>query len=225
MLLSVLVVGGLTSFTVAGTYASLTAESTNHNATISSGTLVLSNTVKIGTTTGSACFSYGSTTNSKSCDPLVLSSTVQYPGGSVSYAYVTIANTGSVPAGSLALYMPNCTVATTSGATTVGGGNPCTTIANGLAMYVEETDSSFTTTSPTATCKFPTISASLCTLTAGSFGFMHTKGSATTTYSLGEGLAAGQIRYYIVAFQLPSTAANNLQGEQANFDLTWLASQ
>jgi hypothetical protein len=218
VLLSTLVVGGLSTFTIAGTFATLNSESSNRNSTISSGTLVLSD--KVGA--ASTCFSYTSTTNSGACSALVTTGSAQYPGGTAITADVTITNGGSIAASNLALYMPACSKTTTTGAT-AGGGNPCTVLANGLAMYVEETDSAFTT--GTAVCKFPAASASPCSLMGGSFSFMAGKSASTTAFSLAEGLTVGQTRYYIVALQLPTAADNTLQGEQANFDLTWLASQ
>jgi hypothetical protein len=220
VLLSVLVVGGLSTFTIAGTFASLTSESSNRAGSVASGTLALSDTVGAGTT----CFSYTSSTNSGGCSSLVTTGSVQYPGGTVVTANVAIKNEGSIGASNLALYMPSCSKTTTAGATVVGGGNPCTIVANGLALYVEEaTSSSFT--AATSACKFPIASASPCTATAGSFAYLAGKTTSSTAFSLAEGLTAGTTRYYIVGFQLPTAADNTLQGEQANFDLTWLASQ
>lgn len=213
VLLSFLVVGGLSMFSLAGTFATLTTESSNRTATIQSGSLTLSNLVG----SGSACLSYTSTTNSKSCDALFTSATLVYPGQSQT-VHVTVQNTGSVAGSNLSLYMPTCTSQTSPGAPSPGGGNPCA--SGGDALTISETDSSFAN----PTCVFPT-SGGTCPVLAGTLSFMAGKNDTSHLFSLNEGLAAGQTRYYTVTLQLPTDAANSLQGEAAQFDLTWLLSQ
>ncbi|HVU76161.1 MAG TPA: hypothetical protein VHC67_01170 [Gaiellaceae bacterium] len=218
VLLSMLVVGGLSMFTIAGTFASLNSESSNAHGTIQSGTLTLGN--KVGT--ASACFSYTAATNDNAgCDALFTSSTLQYPGGAAYTAHVTVSNTGSIAGSNLALYMPSCNgsgVTASPGAPSPGGGNPCA--AGGLQLTIAETDSSFANPS----CVFPNFGGA-CVVAANTLAFMATKKDTAHLYSLNEGLAVGQTRYYTISLQLPSTAANSLQGEEAVFDLTWLLSQ
>ena len=213
VLLSFLVVGGLSMFSLAGTFATLTSESANRSATIQSGSLTLSNLVG----SGSTCFSYTSTTNSKSCDALFSSSTLVYPGQSQS-VHVTVTNSGTIAGSNLSLYMPTCTAAASPGAPSPGGGNPCA--SGGPALTISETNSSWASPS----CVFPTFGGT-CTYTAGTLYFMSTKKDTSHLYSLNEGLAVGQTRYFVISLQLPTAAANTLQGEQAQFDLTWLVSQ
>jgi hypothetical protein len=221
VLLSALVVGGLSCFTLASTFALLTAESTNTNGSVSSGTLYLGN---LPSTSASTCFSYNGALPSTSpnvnaaCDALA-GSAVVYPGGAAATAKVAISNPGSVSGATLALYMPSCVAVNTSGAPSPGTGNPCTT--GGLELTIAETDSSW---NPTR-CAYPQTSGS-CTFIANTLNALATtKNSSTSMYSLSEGLAAGQTRYFLISMELPSSAANTLQGRAAQFNLTWNLSQ
>jgi hypothetical protein len=221
VLLSALVVGGLSCFTLASTFALLTAESTNANGSVSSGTLYLGN---LPSTSSSTCFSYNGTSPSTSpnsnaaCNPLT-GSAVMYPGGSAATAKVAISNPGTVSGNTLALYMPSCAAANTSGAPSPGTGNPCTT--GGLELTIAETDASWTP----QRCVYPQTSGT-CSFLANTLNALATtKNSSTSMYGLGEGLAAGQTRYFLISMELPSTAANTLQGRAAQFNLTWNLSQ
>ena len=74
-------------------------------------------------------------------------------------------------------------------------------------------------------CRFPETTGT-CAFFANTLNTLATtKNSSTSMYGLGEGLAASQTRYFVIAMALPSTAANNLQGEAAQFNLTWNLSQ
>jgi hypothetical protein len=141
-----------------------------------------------------------------------------YPG-TLASAKVTIANDGSLDPSALTVYMGNCTQAGSPGApayTSPGAGaNPCG--LNGLQFYVQETNSSWTPT----TCWFPS-GTTTCALAASTlYSFANTYKSAGNLLNLGPGPAHGQSRYFIVGVELPSTASNSLQGQQAQFSLTW----
>ena len=226
VLLSLLVVGGLSCFTLASTFALFTTEVTNANGSISSGTLYLGNQPS---TSGGMCFSYNGTLNSNtSCSPLT-GSAVVYPGGSAATANITVTNGGTVPGSTLALYMPSCSTATTTGAPSPGGGNPCTT--GGLEVEIMETGSNFSTANcgtsmnTACNCRYPETSGT-CAFLANTLNTLATtKNSSSSMYALGKGLDVGQIRYFVIAMALPSSAANNLQGEAAQFNLTWNLSQ
>ena len=215
VLLSMMVVGSLTFFTLAGTYAALNSETANKNATVASGTLVLGNKVA----SGSTCFSYSATDNSNaSCDALFSSAGLNYPGVAATVD-VTITNNGTVPASSLAVYMPSCTTVASPGAPSPGGGDMCAT--GGPMMYIDESNSSFTSHS----CVYPTTGGT-CAFSANTLNYLAAvKNGPTSTYPLPGTLAAGASRYFIIGMELPSTAANALQGEAAQFDLTWNVSQ
>jgi hypothetical protein len=213
MLLSLSVVGAVSCFTITGTFALLNSETQNNGGKISSGTLTFSNKVN----TNAACYSYGagSTTNvNNSCDSLFVGTTQMYPGTAITQK-VTITNDGSLNASSLSVFMPNCTVVTTPGAPTPGGGNPCA--SGGAQIYIQEANSSFTPTS----CVFPTTGGT-CAFTANTLSYFATvANTAASSYSLGAGPSAGSSRYFIVGMQLPVGASNTLQGEEALFGLTW----
>lgn len=213
MLLSMSVVGAVSCFTITGTYALLNSETQNNRGRISSGTLTFSNKVS----TNSACYSYGagSTGNvNAACDALFSSATLMYPGTPVTQR-VTIANDGSIDGGSLSIFMPSCTAVTSPGAPAPGGGNPCA--AGGAQIYIQETDSSFTPTS----CVFPTTGGT-CAFAANTMSYLASvANTAASAYALGTGPAHGASRYFVIGMQLPSTASNALQGEEALFSLTW----
>jgi len=217
ILMSLLVVGALSSLTAASTYALMNTESTNVLNTASSGTLTLSNTVN----SGSACFSYGagSTGNTNpGCDALFTSATLNYPGTPVT-AKVKIKDDGSLDVGTLSIAMSPCAVAATPGAPAPGGGNPCDAAGDNFAL--QETDSSW---NPTF-CWYPDYSAGACTVSAGTLNYFSTNAPPANPYNLSLGYPSGPVhaatRYFQVIVQLPTGASNTLQGEAAVFTLNW----
>ncbi len=215
VLASLIVVGGLSSLTVGGTFAVLNSQESNAQGSIASGTLTLSNVVNAGT----ACFSYGGPASpgnvNTTCQALYTSASQNYPGVPIT-AQVTIADNGSLDASDLSVYMPGCTNTVTPGAPAPGGGDPCA--ASGAQFYLQETNSSFVATN----CWFPTVAAGSCAFVANSlFVFKSNFIASTSALDLGAGPAHGQSRYFVVGMQLPSNAGNTLQGQAAQFGLTW----
>jgi hypothetical protein len=231
LLALLITVGGVSSVTVSGTYALLSAQETNGSSTISTGTLTLGNTVNAGTT----CFSYGSGSSgnvNNACSPLMTSSTLQYPGGAPATAQVEIKNNGSINASRLTVYMPSCVMGTSpTAAGHANGGNPCVelftggTTPAGLVLTIEETTAAWA--SPK--CVYPVALAAACTTdpawaadSGNSFGifaqYVTTSGSSI---DLGSGPKIDQTRYFKVGVSLPATATNTLQGQMATFALTW----
>jgi hypothetical protein len=214
VLLSFVVLGLLSFLTVTSAFALLNSETRNTGGKIASGTLTFSNKVNAGT----VCLSYNGPASpgnaNTSCNALYTSSTLMYPGTPAT-AQVTIANNGSLDASDLSVYMPSCTAVTSPGAPTPGGADPCGVA--GAQFYIQETNSSFTPT----TCKYPA-AAGTCSFNANSlFFFKASANSAPNAFDLGSGPAHAQSRYFIVGMQLPTTAGNTLQGEEALFSLTW----
>lgn len=214
VLATLLLIGGLSSVTVGGTFALLTSRESNAKSSIASGTLTLSNVVN----TGSACFSYGGPASpanvNAACQALFTSATQNYPGTPLT-AKVTITNNGSLDASDLSVYMPSCTNGVTPGAPAPGGGNPCG--AGGAQFYLQETDASWAPT----TCRFPN-AVGACAFTTNSLFIVAANFSTIgSPLDLGAGPAHGQARYFIVGMQLPSNASNTLQGQAAQFGLTW----
>jgi hypothetical protein len=213
VLLSLIVLGGLSCFTLTSAFALLNGESRNIGSAISSGTLTFSNKVNL----GSLCYSYTGPSSSGNvntgCDALFSSATQMYPGTAAT-SRVTIANNGSLAA-NLSVYMPSCTAAATPAAPSPGGADPCGVA--GAQFYIQETDSSFNATS----CKYPA-AAGTCTFAANTlFFFKSSANSAPTAFDLGSGPAQSQSRYFVIGMQLPTNASNALQGEEALFGLTW----
>ena len=214
-LLTALVIGGLGSFTIAGTFAVLSSETSNGKATLASGTLTFGN--KVGS--ASTCFSYGGAASpgnvNAACTALFTSATQLYPNVE-SAATVQIVNNGSLDATALSVYMPTCTNGNTPGAPSPGAGNPCA--AGGLQMYVQETDSVGTATK----CWYPLVAAGACSWFGDTLSlFVGNYATLTSALALGSGPVHGATRYFKLGVELPIGASNTLQGRSATFDLTW----
>jgi hypothetical protein len=214
VLASLIVIGALSSVTAGGTFALLNSQESNALTNVATGTLTFSNTVD----TGTACFSYGgpaspSNTN-VACSAFFTSATQNYPGVPL-IARLTLTNNGSLDISHLSVYMPSCTNGTTPGAPTPGGGNPCA--AGGAQFYIQETTSGFAATN----CLYPA-AAGACAFGTDSLSIFATNANSTATaLDLGAGPAHAQARYFVIGMQLPSNASNTLQGQAAQFGLTW----
>jgi hypothetical protein len=215
ILASLIVVGALSSVTATGTFALLTSQESNAGSTVASGTLTFDN--KVGS--GTACFSYTGPASpgnvNSSCQALLTSSTLNYPGVAIAPVNVTITNDGSLDAADLSVYMPSCTPGATPGAPSPGGADPCAT--GGAEFYIQETTSSGTP----ITCWFPS-GTTTCAFAANALHvFASNVNSTTSALDLGGGPAHGQARYFQIGMELPAGASNALQGEEAVFGLTW----
>ncbi len=211
-LASMIVVGSMSFLTITGTFAIMSSDVKNRSS-IASGTLTFSNTVG----TGTACYSFNGPLNANpSCDALLNPSTLMYPGGLAS-AKVTIANNGSLTPSALSVYMGNCTQASSPGAPsyTSGGANPCG--LNGLQFFVQETDSSWTPTK----CWFPSGTTTCALVDNTLYAFANTYKSSVNLLNLGTGPTNGQSRYFLIGMELPTHASNSLQGQEAQFSMTW----
>jgi predicted ribosomally synthesized peptide with SipW-like signal peptide len=215
ILASLIAIGALSSVTVTGTFALLSSQETSTGSSVASGTLTFSNTVG----TGTACLSYSGPASpgnvNTGCDALITSATLNYPGVALTPVKVTIANNGSLDAASLSVYMPSCTAAATPGAPSPGGANPCA--AGGAQFTIQETNSAGVATA----CRYPSGPVT-CVFSANSLQlFAANANTVTSAVNLGSGPAHGQSRYFLIGLELPSTAGNALQGEEAVFALTW----
>ena len=163
MLMSVIVVGVLASFTVDGTFAIFNGKTKNASS-IASGSILMANSVG----GGANCYSDLTATSmnvNTSCTqlfstgllyPITTSTPPTPPQTTVAYGDVTITSSGLPLSGgnptastlpsTLAVYMPNCDPSTTTGAGYVGGTNACCPgLASGLPGSVGDcptTDSS-----------------------------------------------------------------------------------
>ncbi|MGH3025669.1 MAG: hypothetical protein ACRDLR_04400 [Gaiellaceae bacterium] len=227
LLVSMLVVGGLGSITLQRVYAVFNTSTQNPGASLTSGTLVVGNTVTNNkTTTGSTCFSYGSGSSGNSnlgCDPLIVYTTGSdaiFPGVPVT-AKVQLQNTGSLDASDLTVFMPSCTGGTTpdpsAPAGQIGAGNPCASA--GAQFYLQETYAN----GSDKFCWYPDYASGSCTFDAtydlGYFAtYVNTLG---LSFHLGAGPTAGSSRYFRIGVEFPTTAPNSLQATTANFTLDW----
>jgi hypothetical protein len=232
ILLSLIVVGALGSVTVQRTYALFSVEQTNAGQSVSSGTLTLQTT--IGAATCKSLNDNSPATNpnvNTSCTALFPGTQLEFPGVPDT-VHVTVTNTGSVDAQALELWMATCTNVNTPGVTIHNGGNACAS-GGGAQMYIQETDSLFTTM---VKCWYPNTNTGAC----GAFGDVGTFQLAfhaypgkklwiPTTAPIGTALPAAATspqpslnsRYFIIGMQLPANASNTLQGQSPAFPLTW----
>ena len=216
-LASMIVLGSMSYLTVGGVFAIFNGTASNSASTAATGTLALSNSVNSGT----ACFSYGtgSTGNANpSCNGFITHGTLRYPGQTVTTT-IAIKNTGSLKAQDLILYMPICTSTTSPSAAYVGGTALCGA-SSGLQMFVQETSSSG---GAAVACLYPTGYTTCPAAGASFYTFVSNAYSVVHYLDLGAGPTAGTTRFFTIAFFLPSAAASSLQGEEADFSLTWHA--
>jgi predicted ribosomally synthesized peptide with SipW-like signal peptide len=216
VLATMIVIGGISSLTVGGTFALFNSEESNAGSSIASGTLTLSDTVTSGSAT--ACFSYGAGSSANvnnTCEAAFAMTSENYPGVT-GIAKITILNNGSVDGTDLTLYVPSgCSTVATTGAPTPGGGDMCA--STGALFYVQETDSGGTATK----CWYPSAAGITCTATSTLSTFKTNYHSTIASLDLGPGPAHGTARYFEIGMQIPSNATNSLQGEAAQFGLTW----
>ena len=250
LLLSLIVVGVLSTFTVGGTFAIFNGQTNNPNQTFQTGSMVMTNTVNAGT----ACYSdqVAANFNTNAACTTLFSTGQLYPIASsspslatVAYANVAIASSaidaGSNPISStldstLSVYMPKCDATNTTGATVTGGVNPCcpgdafgTGVLPGtfnpcapgsLDFFIQEYTDA-TFTTPLTTCVFPAPTNAVCSYQADALGsFFGQYHASSNTLSLGP-LVHGQTRYFRVVVAEPQTASNGLQGETATLSLVW----
>ena len=157
LLLSLIVVGVIGSFTAGGTFAVLNGEGSNPNSQLASGTLLMQNSVFGGAQQPCASQTVSLNVNT-GCDALFTSGNL-YPIPSAAepplpatttyvYADMTIKNAGTLP-GTVSIYMPSCVASTTTGAPSFswsainpccpGGAYPCTDGLKGsLDLFIQE---------------------------------------------------------------------------------------
>jgi hypothetical protein len=218
-LLATMAIGAVGGITVPGVWANFTADAGNMQATAMSGTLTMNMTVDRGSGPGAACASYLGTSNANtSCDAMVVySPTAELYPGEPKVTKFALVNTGSLNASDLRLYMPGgCTFVATPDAPAPGGASPCT--ATGLQLYIQENSDAVGTP---LKCWYPApATAGACSTwsTVSSFAIRTT---AALGLTFGAGPNALQTRYFQIGVQLPTNAANTLQGEAARFVLAW----
>jgi hypothetical protein len=231
ILLSLLVVGLLSTVTYKRVYATMSAGTTNGASSSASGTVALGNTVYTNVpplTAGTQCKSWTAATNNNinaTCDTLkwdVTTTGLRFPG-QVGKAYVAIQNAGSLNAAELQLSMPTCT--TSNGmaplyvfASTGGAGDPCN---GGLDMYVQEVTSATFTTN--LQCVFPQdvwgTPATDCS--PGWIADTVAGLKSIACWDLGP-QSANTTRYFVVGIRFdPATATNAMQARNVTMTFRW----
>jgi hypothetical protein len=215
LLIATMIVGAFGFVAVPKVWALFTAETSNMSVTAASGTFTMNLQVN-GEATN--CFSYSAGANAdnvnSSCTPLRTDTVANelYPGDSAT-ATVAVENAGSVAASDLRVFMPGgCTFQKTASAAAGNGGNPCST--GGWMFSIQETTSG-------TKCWYPVVQNSACPFNADTLSTFSTRTTATSGLSLGSGPAAQATRTFVIGVQVPSNAANTLQGEAAVFALAW----
>lgn len=234
LLLSLIVVGALGSFTARGTYALLNGEDTNPNGSIAAGTMTMDNSVNGGT----ACSSQSGAGNVNTGCTTVFSSGMLYPiasatptAGQYTSGIVSITNTGSLP-GSLSTYLSACTASQTTGSPSAGGTNPCCPggaypctdgLKGSLDFFLQECTSATGSTcnTPFASCLYPASTSAACTFVDDSLGDFNSFHHDNTHYLPLGTIAAGATRYFQIAVAEPIDAGNGLQGETATMSFYW----
>ncbi|HLX20739.1 MAG TPA: hypothetical protein VKR23_11360 [Gaiellaceae bacterium] len=141
--MSLIVVGVLASFTARGTFAVLNGSTSHPNTSISTGSILMANSVAGGSNCYSDLVAANKNVNS-SCTqpfstgllyPITSSTPPATPQTTVAYADMTISSAGLPLAGgnptsstlpaTLMITMPNCDASNTTGAAFTGGTNPC----------------------------------------------------------------------------------------------------
>jgi predicted ribosomally synthesized peptide with SipW-like signal peptide len=216
----VLIIGALAALIGGGTFATFDA-TTNNNATFTSGTIVLSNTVNAGlaclSSAGAAIQGASGTDNKNGCDPLFPAAT--YKPGDNATANVTLAHNGNINASKLQLYASAACVS--SAAPDANGNRGSGALCPQLQLTVKETLADFST-STGASCIYGGAACAYdAAHTPGDFGANHQLAGA---YNLGA-MNAGTTRYFVVAVSFPLGSDNAYQGSKAALTFTWNLAQ
>ena len=216
LLLTLMVIGALTTTVSAGTFASFGASTTN-TAQFATGLLTLTNDGPAVGTCVSAGPADNVVTNTKACDQL-FNVTLAKPGDTAQVD-LTLQASGTIGAGgTLSAYRTAACSATNAPAALYnGGGNPC----GQIEMYIQEY------TGPTRTdllrdgsCEWPTAGANCSNTFAAASDSLNDYPASTSPISMGT-LTSTQ-RYFRIFLRLSSAADNSYQGMQANFGFAWV---
>lgn len=215
VLASLMILGAASLMASTGTFASLNAQVLNRSDSISTGTLTVNTSVTPSGGTQTTCLSYTGTDDSNAhtgCGSFLNTGSSFFPGQSTTAA-IQVENSGSLPAGTLEVYMSSCSL-------TSGSGNPCSQVQ----VYLEETTSTGTYKScwyGGSSCAFSS-SDTLSTFQAYTWNSTY---NIATPLVLTGGLAAQATRYFVLGFSLPSTVANTYQSAVGQISFTWAVLQ
>lgn len=226
-LLSIMVVGFISSVTVIRTDAVFSNEIKNPGSTVSTGTLTLeTNWTDSSGNNPHTCRSIdgpASPGNTVTCSPM-FTNAIEYPGSPQSI-HLTVVNTGSEAASALDMWMPSCSDGITTGSPVVGlDGSAC-----GLDTFsIQETASDFST--PVA-CWWPARAAGSCPgAIDGALGVFKANYNAypgtklysytsTPAQAVALGIGSANARYFVISVGVPADDNGSLQGRSALFPL------
>ena len=241
-----LIFGIVASAAGAGTFATFNATTTNPGNTFASGTLVLSNTSPnvsgcLSTSTGVA-----TDTNTHSCGAAFNFTNLEPT--STKTVQMTINNAGTLAASSFKFYSASCADSETGTYHGTTGD-----ICGDIQVYIQQTDSTFLTTSPHAlACLYGTNTANVCSFNSSDTlaGLATTSGATSsgsgslTSYAGGDsasshgftingdgtnpGLTAGGSSYFIIGLKMTDNGAgadNQYQGLTATNEIDWTINQ
>lgn len=218
-LLSLLVLGVVTSVITGGTFASFSAQTTNPANTFAAGTLTMTNVAGTAVS-GTNCTT---ATNSGTCATLFAAGTAGTtgltnfkPGGSDVTNTVAITYTGSIPTGDFRLY-------TTSYATKGAGSSALCTATDPAAKLNLQIKVGSTIIYPTTGTGYGTLKEFATTYTSTSNG-LQLKGGTNGAGSVGV-WATDDAGTYTISVNLDSSADNPYQGCQSEASFNWYAVQ
>ena len=214
----------------AGTFASFSASTTN-SSSFATGTLTLTDSVNGNTACLSTAGGVDNNNSNGTCDVL-WNLTVKKPGD-VASATVDLVNTGTLGASGLDAFVTGACSSGTTGSVN-GSGNLCGSLQFYVETFTTANDRS-TSNAAQSTCYYggnapsgTPASAALCTFGAGQTlaDFATQFPSSSTTLSIPGALAATNgTKFLKVGIQLPSAAANSVQGRTASIGISWRALQ
>lgn len=225
-----------------GTFASFSAETTNHGNLFQTGTLTLGNGIN---SDSSLCWSNdtGSTDNlNPTCGAVFTGSTDWQPGDSPSQAVITVQNGGTVD-GTLSLYAPTIDssgalsptgavcqsgAASVSGAVKAYSGTADLCTSGGLGIAIQEVDGPTLPANNLNDCLFPTDTVACDSTYSGTPKQLIQLPTDGSQLALGS-LTASAKRYFLITVFYPASAGagadNDYQARTARFDLTWHLTQ
>jgi predicted ribosomally synthesized peptide with SipW-like signal peptide len=228
ILVGMLILGAIALAVPGGTFATFNA-ATSNSASVTSGTLLLGNTVNAGTECFSTSASGAPPTatitagNSNACTAL-FAATVN-PTGSTQ-ANLTLKNEGNLNAATSTLTATACVSALnpiTVNGTAFSGDNVATPLCTILEAVVAEVSTSGGTTLAGSGCVYG-VAGGLVPVTNCQYGVAKPLSGLPASTALGA-FNAGVTRFFVVGVNFPDTTDNRYQGQKATVSLTWTLNQ
>ena len=228
ILVGMLILGAITAAVSGGTFATFNA-STSNDATITSGTLLLGNTVNAGTECmstdagGAPPSATITAANTNACTALFNTTLNPTQSG---VANLTLKNEGNLNAATSSLVATACVSVInpiTVNGTAFSGDTVNAPLCSILQLVVAEVTVSGGNTLTGAGCVYG-LAGGLVPVTNCQYDVTKTVSGAAGTTALGA-FTAGTSRFFVVGVNFPNTADNRYQGQKATVTLTWTINQ